>query len=269
MCALIEIVRIVKGGNGRQSHLVVRASDRFCAAYAQGQKGLGRSAVLDQVAGLRLEAEYEIIRGPGQAPMRKSGSRQHGLWWVMHLCWIGILSMPCYAKPMIPIRDIAQEVGLDRSHAHKLAKRLRLEVANIRDGETGQMVSAVSEADADTMRAYRKPFGEGPAGKSFQAPQSGVFYIVVADPQHAPLRVKMGFTASLGERVREYRCLAPEVKVVAKWPSRRAWERAAMDAITNDPRVSHLKGEVYDVESLDVIIERGSAFFAMLESEQA
>ena len=37
----IDIVKVVKGGNGRQSHLVVRASERFCAAYAQGQKGRG------------------------------------------------------------------------------------------------------------------------------------------------------------------------------------------------------------------------------------
>ena len=35
----IEIIRDVKGGNGRQSALVVRASARFCEAYAKGQGG--------------------------------------------------------------------------------------------------------------------------------------------------------------------------------------------------------------------------------------
>lgn len=90
----------------------------------------------------------------------------------------------------------------------------------------------------------------------------GAFYIIQLEPQHDPTRVKVGFATDLDGRVRKHRTAAPFARCVANWPSKRTWERAAIDCITIGCEQIHT--EVFRAASLDQLVERGSAFFGLM-----
>ena len=98
--------------------------------------------------------------------------------------------------------------------------------------------------------------------------QLGYMYLVQLDPEHYAERVKLGYTVNVESRLADYRTSNPNAAMIAKWACKRAWERAAIDAITNHPSVVHVGGEVYDASALDVLSERANAFFAMLPSQE-
>ena len=94
------------------------------------------------------------------------------------------------------------------------------------------------------------------------AAEEGVFYLVQLEPDLDPGRFKIGFTASLPERLRHLRCAAPFAVVVKFWPCRRLWEKTAIDCVSVG--FERLHTEVFRAGSLDEASRRCDNFFAMM-----
>jgi len=111
------------------------------------------------------------------------------------------------------------------------------------------------------------PTGDGTKTLPLPTDDSGYFYLVELEPAHDPGRFKVGFTAELEGRIRKHRCSAPFARYVKTWPSRRLWERAAIDCTTDG--CERLHTEVFRASSLEVVATKADAFFAMMPKPRA
>ena len=90
----------------------------------------------------------------------------------------------------------------------------------------------------------------------------GFFYLIQLEPGHDPGRFKVGFTMDLEGRLRKHRYAAPFAQYLCSFPSKRVWERAAIDCVTNG--CERLHTEVFRAERLAEIASRAQAFFSMM-----
>ena len=145
----------------------------------------------------------------------------------------------------ITIRDLSEELKLDRSNLRKYVKKLGIETTRIRVPEYGnQLSSALTRDDADKVRRTRMASGFG----DVDLDNSGWFYIAVPDPTARPTRVKLGYTNSVDNRLKDYRIANPEVSLLMKKRCRKGWEQTMIFGITNYEGCDHVGGEVYDVD---------------------
>jgi hypothetical protein len=93
-----------------------------------------------------------------------------------------------------------------------------------------------------------------------------VFYLIQLEPDFDPGRFKIGFAASLPERLRHLRCSAPFAAVLKTWPCRRLWEKTAIDCVSAG--CERLHTEVFRTASLDEVVGRCDGFFAIMPPVQ-
>jgi len=167
----------------------------------------------------------------------------------------------------VPLRDLAAELGVDRSGLRKWVLRQDVEIVRVRTAASkGQKTLAVSVEDADALRALRDSEGFGVSVNP--TPDGGGFlYVVVPFPECAPRRVKLGFATDTDTRLAAYRTIAPTAQVVKAWSCHRTWETAATASITRMD-CSLVGGEVFDCDDLDALVQRGDEFFAMMPREE-
>lgn len=164
---------------------------------------------------------------------------------------------------IVLLKDLAEEMGLDRSNMRKYVLKEGLQPFKVRTPETrGQKTLALSKEDAGIVRALRKEQG-------FLDPRpiidsgEGWFYIIQLVPYLKPERVKLGFTNNVRSRLQAHRTAAPTAEVVCVWPCKKAWEIAAIDCIVQKGCVS-IGPEVFDCENLDNLLERANYFFGVM-----
>lgn len=167
----------------------------------------------------------------------------------------------------IAVADLADELGVYRQTVFKIAKRLAIQPIKRREATRGtQLIALVTEADAAAIRAAFMEGGrtaiQGASDIAEFAPDEGMFYLIQLEPEHDPGRFKVGFTTDLDGRLRHHRCSAPFAVYRKTWPSRRTWERAAIDCMTAG--LEHLHTEVFRSSSLDEVAERGDRFFSVM-----
>jgi hypothetical protein len=163
----------------------------------------------------------------------------------------------------VSIKDIANRLGMDRSHARRYVKKLGYDFHQRRTPDSGgQLTLCVTSAEAGQIVNQRSEEG-------FIAPtvvavsDVGVFYVIQLVPDLDPKRLKLGFAESLEQRLLQHRTAAPTARVLRAWPCKRSWELTAMDALT---RVGCLLilNEVFECDEPNALVERGDAFFSML-----
>jgi hypothetical protein len=81
-------------------------------------------------------------------------------------------------------------------------------------------------------------------------PNSGVFYVIQLDPEHAPGRIKLGRARDPHRRLASHRCAAPSARFLTFWPCHQKDEGVTIARLTRSGcrRVSR---EVFDVDDLD------------------
>ena len=165
----------------------------------------------------------------------------------------------------VPLRDLAGELGMDRSHLRKFVLGLGIEPLRVRTEASGnQLTLAVTAQDAAWVREARQSagFARNATRLALVANGTGYLYVVCMDREARASRVKIGFTVSLDDRMRDYRIANPGADLVCSWPARRSWEGAARDSLTVE--ADHVSGEVYDCADLDGLEKRGDAFFRVM-----
>lgn len=166
----------------------------------------------------------------------------------------------------VAIVDLADELQLRKQRLFKLLKRLGIALIQRRDDERrGQNVSVVTVVEAATIRAeLARLTSTGPDGAELfvLADDGGFFSLIRHEPDHDPGRFKVRFTIELDGRLQKRRCSAPFAEYVKTWPSRRVWERAAIDSVTDGCKRLHT--EVFRAASIETVQRRAEAFFSVM-----
>ena len=166
----------------------------------------------------------------------------------------------------ITLKDLATELGMDRSHMRRFVLALGIQPVRVRTASSrNQATLAITVEEAEQVRQERSQAGfiVNQARQS-DAISDGVLYAIILDPEARPGRVKLGFSNGIAGRLATYRTSNPSAKVAGQWPCKRSWEPAAIAAITNVPGCEHVAGEVYDCRDVATLIEQGKQFFALL-----
>ncbi len=166
---------------------------------------------------------------------------------------------------------MANQHGVLKQTIFKVLKRLRIEpTKRLGANSRGQVVAYITQEEArivvDALRSGRSSGACGGADPASVAEvlldEQGVFYLLSLEPKNDPGRFKVGFAASLPERLRQLRCSAPFIEVVATWPCKRLWERTAIDCVSEGCERIHT--EVFRTASLTSVREKCERFFNLM-----
>jgi len=167
----------------------------------------------------------------------------------------------------ISVKDLAAQHGLLKQSIFKVLRRLHIEpTKRLGANSRGQEVSYITQGEARSVIAdikSRRLFGRS-RGEDVDVvlDERGVFYLLALEPKLDPGRFKAGFAAILPERLRQLRCSAPHIEIVATWPCKRLWEKTAIECIADGCERIHT--EVFRAQSLVPVRERCERFFALM-----
>jgi hypothetical protein len=176
------------------------------------------------------------------------------------------------AVDRIAIVDLADDLQVRKQRIFKVLKRLGIRPTQRREqARRNQNVATVSPNEAAAIRAEIVKSSDASATTTgplsggvgiFYSDDVGFFYIIQLEPEHDPGRFKVGFTMDLDGRLRKHRCAAPFAQFLKTWPCKRAWERAAIDAVTEGCQQLHT--EVFRTAQLERLQERAHRFFSFM-----
>ena len=172
---------------------------------------------------------------------------------------------------LISVIDVARHHGKHRGTVFKVLKRLGIEPTKRRSSSSkNQLVAYITQEDflrvSVELQAIANlddlELSDGEEADDFVSAEEGVFYLIRLEPELDPGRFKVGFAASMSERLRHLRCSAPFASVVRTWPCRRLWEKTAIDCASAGCEQLHT--EVFRTAAFDEIIARCERFFALM-----
>src|SRR5262249_22098628 len=172
------------------------------------------------------------------------------------------------AEDFISLKQLATELGMDRSHARRYVLRLGFTPHKRRTPNSqNQLTLAVTIPEAEVIRNKRREAGFFESTKPVVS-EVGVFYVIRLVPELDPRRLKLGFADDLLSRLGQHRTAAPSAAVVQSRPCKRAWERAVMDCLTAVNCLLILT-EAFECDDVDALIARADALFALLPDPAA
>ena len=159
---------------------------------------------------------------------------------------------------IVLVYELARELPMHKSNLSKLIDKLEIKKISVRSPEkNNQLVSAITEEDAEAVRKYRSDF------EIIEHANEGVFYILQLLPEIDSLRVKLGFAQDLNDRISYFRTLLPELVVLKTWKCDKNLEKTVIRmAITSE--CEQVGIEVYRVTSVENTVTRLDKIFDML-----
>jgi hypothetical protein len=163
----------------------------------------------------------------------------------------------------IPIRQIAEEFGVNKDYALRLVRN-RGEQLGTTSYIGKRNAIYLTRADVDLLISDYKPRQLQSTGSNDEAAAEGYgyFYIIQLHPEDLPNRLKVGYTNNIDVRLSDHRTIAPTLQLIKSWLCKRTWEAAAIASITRDG-CDKVGVEVYDGEP-QVLVERAEAFFSVM-----
>ncbi len=171
---------------------------------------------------------------------------------------------------MISVIDVARQHGKRKTTVFKVLKRLGIDPTKRRSSSSkNQMVACITQEEFRLVTVEMKAIIDRDAVEpdDFVSAEVGVFYLIQLEPVLDPGRFKVGFAASMVERLRHLRCSAPFATVIRSWPCRRLWEKTAIESVTAG--CERLHTEVFRNGPLDEIIGRCEQFFGLMPPVQS
>ncbi len=163
----------------------------------------------------------------------------------------------------VALKQLATELGLDRSNMRKYVISHGFSPLKMRTSESGrQLTLVVTTEEAEMIREMRQSEGFGETSNPVLG-NSGYFYIIQVIPELAPNRIKLGFANDVQARLAAHRTAAPTAVLVNFWRCHRAWEVAAIVSVTRR-ECKLIANEVFECDNLETLVERAQAFFAIM-----
>jgi hypothetical protein len=167
------------------------------------------------------------------------------------------------AEDYVSLKHLAEEMGMDRSHARRYVKRLGIEPHKRRTPDSqNQLTLAVDQDEADLIRQKRREGGFTGDSKPVTK-DVGEFYIIRLVPELDDRRVKMGFAEDLATRLSQHRTAAPTAQVATSWPCKRAWENTVMDCLSSS-NCRLILNEVFECDDVDGLVALANQLFELL-----
>ncbi len=167
------------------------------------------------------------------------------------------------SKKFVTIKQLAEELEMDRSHARRYVLKLDVTPTKRRTADSGgQLVLTVSKEEAEFIKKKRGEEGFLGSSKTVDK-EVGSFYVIQLVPELDENRIKLGFAGDVNQRLAQHRTSAPTARVLATWPCKRNWEKTVIDALA---RVEGklILNEVYEFADVEQIIEHGNRLFELL-----
>ncbi len=164
---------------------------------------------------------------------------------------------------LVPLRLLARELRIDRSHFRRYVERLGISPQKRHTHDSGnKLVVTVTAQEADLIRAARRDQGyDLPKGEADES--VGVFYVIQLVPELDANRVKLGFADNADARLAQHRTAAPTAKLLKTWPCKRSWEWTVIDALSR-AGCKLILNEVYECSDLAQLLAHGDQLFALL-----
>ena len=164
-------------------------------------------------------------------------------------------------KKLISVPQAAKRLGIHKATVFKVLKRLRIKAEKARSSEGhGQLTSYITESE---LEAVRESLAASPQSVvESDSSLWGVFYLLQLEPQLDPGRFKLGYAASIDDRLRSHRTVAPLAKLIETWPCKLLWEKTAIESISRG--YERLYTEVFRAPSIDEVVARVEEFFNVM-----
>lgn len=166
------------------------------------------------------------------------------------------------AKELIPVVDIASNLGKRKQHIFKVLKRLGIESTKRKAGNHGQKMAFVTVEEYEQVKEAMASIGDDSDSLLVQPESSGVFYLIQLEPEHDPGRFKVGFATNMDERLRSHKTAAPYSKLLKTWPCKLLWEKTAIDCVCQG--CERLHTEVFRTDSIETVKSRCDNFFIQM-----
>jgi len=163
-------------------------------------------------------------------------------------------------EEMVFVSSLAGDLGMDKGNLFKLLKKLKIATTPIRSPKHGQQkIAALTKEDVSKVISYRTDFYREPERKI------PVIYLVQLLPDLSPNRVKIGYTADILARIRDFKTTCPDLKLVKTWQcSRQTLEPGIVSMIiTSDDK--SISNEVYQLKNIEDTLRRAEEVFKLLE----
>jgi hypothetical protein len=166
----------------------------------------------------------------------------------------------------VTLKELADEIGLDKSNTRRYVIKHGFAWSKVRTKESGNQVENVlSKQDADAIMETRKKQGFSSL-QIVQKSNVGWFYVIQVVPELDPLRIKLGFSSDTERRLAAYKTVSPTANILALYPCKLTWEKAAIESVTRVECVN-ISNEVFQCKDLSNLIERCSQFFELMPKE--
>ena len=160
----------------------------------------------------------------------------------------------------ILIKEVAIELGLDRSTTLKTVKRLNIPTVKVRDIKAGgQLCSAVNREGFDLLISTRETSGFGQGPRKECNTSRNVCYIIQVNPERMPERIKVGVSTDMQGRLSTYRTICPEASIVAAWYAPASCE-GYMIAVGQE-HGEQVGAELFDIEDVESFLSLMSNAF--------
>ncbi len=167
----------------------------------------------------------------------------------------------------ISIKEIAQTLGMDRSHARKFAIKCGFEFAKQRTADSGnQLTLVLPEEKAQLLYQKRKDLGFT-EDNILVSSDIGFFYIIQLIPEFDKNRIKLGYANDVRDRLAQHRTSAPTAVLLKSYPCKREWEKTIIDFIS----LKHcrlINSEVYEAIDVEKMVEYADQLFSIIPNPE-
>ena len=165
------------------------------------------------------------------------------------------------------LSDLADEIGMDRSHLRRYAIKNDIELLKVRTPQTqNQKTLVVTVEDAELIKDLRSKsgytFGDNEVAPMAGTGEQGFFYLILLVPELSRTRIKIGFAGNLDDRLDAHRTTCPTLQLLKAWPCKRSWEKVVIDC--SSVECKRVGVEVFDCDNPDAMISKVDAFFALM-----
>ena len=166
-------------------------------------------------------------------------------------------------KQPIRLLDFAAEFGLNKVGKKKFVTRRGFEPFKRQQGQSKP--NYISWDDAQELRKIlqdEKDHRIPPSKEDFPTGLSGVYAIEV--PAYGgSVRIKIGWSENIHERLSTYRTIVPDLRVLRMWPCTDNWhEKMALSYARNNGR--HIGQELFEFDNSEVALEAIDKLFSSL-----
>ncbi|NEX23401.1 hypothetical protein G3480_24425 [Thiorhodococcus mannitoliphagus] len=171
-------------------------------------------------------------------------------------------------QDFISLKQLAEEIAMDRSHARRYVLGLGIEPKKRRTTESGgQLTLTVSHEESEFIKQKREEHGFLGSSKPVEK-EVGSFYVIQLIPELDDKRIKLGFADDINQRLAQHRTSAPTAKVLKSWPCKRSWEKTVIDALSCIGGKLILN-EVFEFSDVERVIDHADKLFSLLGAPSA